>query len=459
MSRYNAGPGMSHGMEHMSLDPGQPFGQAAVSVYPASSATLHGAGMTTLAGGQASFAQPGTSYGMSYASPETMYQDRSQVEPAYQQHQTIPKYELDRIYQDAVDIQYHERQLLHERVVHTEEKQETQVIRGRRQTITIEKVVEVPQVVVKETIRRVAKPEIVERIIEVPKTEIKKRTTIGPPQVQYQEQIIEVPQVIIEERVIHVPGPRTVQERLIEVPKVEWVERVEYDDYIEYREVPVDKIIEVPEIEYRIREVEHLVPQTYVQEYFVDRYREVPVTQVQEVERTEHVQIMVPPSYGVQQQQGYHQPAQAYQSYSSRSMNSSQAAPAPAVTFNSALQSTSSLGAAETAAAMGQTFGGTQAITSGQAFGGSQMFGGSQAFGGGNQAYGGSQAFGATQAFGGSSYGASEAMAQPVQLMAMSYANYDPSQVGQNAAVGSQFMVPRGSMGPPGTQPFSSRAS
>ena len=26
----------------------------------------------------------------------------------------------------------------------------------------------------------------------------------------------------------------------------DWVERVEYEDYVEYREVPVDKIIEVP---------------------------------------------------------------------------------------------------------------------------------------------------------------------------------------------------------------------
>ncbi|CAE8581201.1 unnamed protein product [Polarella glacialis] len=91
--------------------------------------------------------------------------------------------------------QYHERQLLHERVVHTQEKQGTQVIMGQRQIITIEKVVEVPQVVVKEKGRRVAKPEIVERLIEVPKTEIIKRTIIGPPHVQYQEQIIEVPQV------------------------------------------------------------------------------------------------------------------------------------------------------------------------------------------------------------------------------------------------------------------------
>ena len=73
--------------------------------------------------------------------------------------------------------------------------------------------------------------------------------------IEIQEEIVEVPQVIVEERVVHVPGRKQIQERLIEVPKVEWVERVEYDDFVEYREVPVDKIIEVPEIEYKIKQV------------------------------------------------------------------------------------------------------------------------------------------------------------------------------------------------------------
>lgn len=86
-------------------------------------------------------------------------------------------------------------------------------------------------------------------------------------------------------------GRKQIQERLIEVPKVvpgtclkselgaeDWVERVEYEDYVEYREVPVDKVIEVwlmwldeiltnqvPEIEYKIKQVDHTVPQTYIQ--------------------------------------------------------------------------------------------------------------------------------------------------------------------------------------------------
>ncbi|CAE7449899.1 unnamed protein product [Symbiodinium necroappetens] len=111
--------------------------------------------------------------------------------------------------------------------------------------------------------------------------------------IEIREEIVEVPQVVVEERVVHVPGRKQIQERLIEVPKVEWVERVEYDDFVEYREVPVDKIIEVPEIEYKIKQVDQTVPQTYIQEHFVDRYKEVPVTQVQETERIEHVPVMV----------------------------------------------------------------------------------------------------------------------------------------------------------------------
>ena len=44
----------------------------------------------------------------------------------------------------------------------------------------------------------------------------------------------------------------------------------------------------------RIPQVDQTVPQTYIQEHFVDRYKEVPVTQVQETERVEHVPVMVP---------------------------------------------------------------------------------------------------------------------------------------------------------------------
>lgn len=160
----------------------------------------------------------------------------------------------------------------------------------------IEKTVEVPHVITREYDRHVPKPEIIERIIEVPKTEIKYRTVQLPPQIQEREVIEEVPQVVIEEYEVHVPK-RVIQERLIEVPKVRYVERIEYEDVIEYREVPVDKIVEVPEIEYRVREVVHQVPQTYIQDVYVPRHFEVPITQVQEVHREEEVLVQVPPGY------------------------------------------------------------------------------------------------------------------------------------------------------------------
>mmetsp|Transcript_55200 Transcript_55200/g.147329 ORF Transcript_55200/g.147329 Transcript_55200/m.147329 type:complete len:463 (-) Transcript_55200:370-1758(-) len=190
------------------------------------------------------------------------------------------------LYDGAVDVRYGGQRVVGERLLEIR----NQMVNSVKPIYTFEKIVEVPQVIVKERTREVPKPQIVERIIEVPKTEVRERTFVGPPTVQYQEQIVEVPQVVVEERVVHVPR-REVQERLIEVPKIEYVERIEYEDFIEYREVPVDKIVEVPEIEYRVREVEQFVPQTYIQEYYVDKYVETPITQVQEVERVEHVPV------------------------------------------------------------------------------------------------------------------------------------------------------------------------
>jgi len=48
----------------------------------------------------------------------------------------------------------------------------------------------------------------------------------------------------------------------------------------------------VPEVEYHIREVEHLIPQNYVQDFYVDKYVDVPVSQVQEVAREELVPLV-----------------------------------------------------------------------------------------------------------------------------------------------------------------------
>jgi len=156
--------------------------------------------------------------------------------------------------------------------------------------VTVEKVMEVPQTIVKETTKEVSKPEIVERIIEVPKIEYMESRRVGPTKYETKEQVVEVPQIAWEEHVRHIPRLE-IQERLIEVPKVEFREVIEYEDRVEYREVLVDKIVEVPEIEYRIRKVEHFVPQTYVQEHYVESYQEVPMVQIQEVERNEFAPV------------------------------------------------------------------------------------------------------------------------------------------------------------------------
>lgn len=155
--------------------------------------------------------------------------------------------------------------------------------------VLVEKSYEVPQVVVKETVREVMKPEIVERVIEVPKIEQKEIRQVGPPRTEVHERVIEIPQVVFEERVVHVPKVEY-QDRIFEIPVPEFRETIEYDDRIEYREVCVDKIVEVPEIEYRIKEVEKLIPQTYVQEGKTRHsYVEFPIAQVQEVQRNEVV--------------------------------------------------------------------------------------------------------------------------------------------------------------------------
>lgn len=178
-----------------------------------------------------------------------------------------------------------------EGIVASQKITEEKVKMTPKRHITIEKVIEVPQTIIKERTRYVPKPEIIERLIEVPDVQYEERTKQLPATYEVVEQIVEIPEVVVEERIVHVPRV-VIQERLIDVPKIEFREVIEYEDRVEYREVVVDKIIEVPEIEYVVREVEHFIPQQYMQEVYHDKYVDVPVTQVQEVERIETVPIM-----------------------------------------------------------------------------------------------------------------------------------------------------------------------
>jgi hypothetical protein len=157
--------------------------------------------------------------------------------------------------------------------------------------VTVEKTVEIPTVIVKEHLVQQPKVELVERVIEMPRITYEEHIK-EVPQKQYVERVVEVPQTQVEEKVVHVPVV-VYQERIIEVPKVEYVEKIEYEDYVEYREVLIDTYVEVPEIEYRYNQVEVKVPEPYFQEVPQYRYTEVPMVQVQEVERVEQVPVPV----------------------------------------------------------------------------------------------------------------------------------------------------------------------
>merc|ERR1719313_3020390 len=76
-------------------------------------------------------------------------------------------------------------------------------------------------------------------------------------------------------------------------PRAPPCEKIEYEDSVEYREVPIDTYIEVPEVEYRYKQVEVKVPEPYFQEVPQYKYTEVPMVQVQEVERVEQVPVPV----------------------------------------------------------------------------------------------------------------------------------------------------------------------
>lgn len=160
---------------------------------------------------------------------------------------------------------------------------------GYKTYMTVEKIVEVPQVIVKERVNVEKKIDVQERIIEVPKVEIQE-SFIEVPVVKKVEKTVEVPQIIFEDKIIH-ETKIEVQERIIEVPKIIYEEVVEYEDKIEYREVPVDTYIDEIIEEYVTvpKPQEVMVPMyEYVEVIETD---DVPMVQMQEVERIEEVPI------------------------------------------------------------------------------------------------------------------------------------------------------------------------
>eukprot|EP01053_Blabericola_migrator_P003391 Blabericola_migrator_1__3390@NODE_1_length_33786_cov_123_788665_g0_i0_p5_GENE_NODE_1_length_33786_cov_123_788665_g0_i0NODE_1_length_33786_cov_123_788665_g0_i0_p5_ORF_typecomplete_len482_score45_51IMCp/PF12314_8/3_2e02IMCp/PF12314_8/5e16IMCp/PF12314_8/1_8e06IMCp/PF12314_8/1_9_NODE_1_length_33786_cov_123_788665_g0_i01948420929 len=132
-----------------------------------------------------------------------------------------------------------------------------------------EELVEEEQVVL-ERIVEVAKPIIHERVVEVP-------------QYEYVDKIVEVPEVIVQERVHHVPKVEIV-ERVKEVPKIIRQEKLVEVPQIEYRDVPIAKRVEVPQIQEEVVIRERPVPQ------YVDKI----IPEVVEREVYQHIPISVP---------------------------------------------------------------------------------------------------------------------------------------------------------------------
>ncbi|CAD7948351.1 unnamed protein product [Amoebophrya sp. A120] len=140
------------------------------------------------------------------------------------------------------------------------EKQKKLIV-GIKPYRVVEKVMEVPQVVVKERTkvkrvpvleeRVVEKPviEVVEKFVEVPVVKYVTKEVEGPTTVMVEEKRVEVPKIIYEDR-------------YIEIPKVIYDEKVFYEDRTEYREVIVDKIVEETVVKNRgvKKKVEQRVP-------------------------------------------------------------------------------------------------------------------------------------------------------------------------------------------------------
>ncbi|CAD7960925.1 unnamed protein product [Amoebophrya sp. A25] len=150
-----------------------------------------------------------------------------------------------------VDSYVQEGKFISERVL------EERYVVGVKTFRVVEKIVEVPQVVVKEVTKVVKKPEIVERIIEKPKVEIKE-VVKEIPIVKTIEKTVEVPEIVYEEKLTYVPKI-VYEDRIIEIPKVSYEENITYEEKVEYREVVID------------REEEEIVTEKRTQRRFVEK--------------------------------------------------------------------------------------------------------------------------------------------------------------------------------------------
>lgn len=130
-----------------------------------------------------------------------------------------------------------------------------------------------------------------EKVVEVPKYFVEEKI-VEIPEYEYIDKIVEVPEKVQEEKVVHVPKIEY-QERIVTVPKKVIKENIVEVPEIEYREIPIEKIVEVPEVREEIVTREVAVPQ-YV-DVPVPEYRCVGIPQ--EIERQIPVGVEVISTY------------------------------------------------------------------------------------------------------------------------------------------------------------------
>eukprot|EP01071_Lankesteria_metandrocarpae_P006597 Lankesteria_metandrocarpae@DN4417_c1_g1_i1.p1 len=140
-----------------------------------------------------------------------------------------------------------------ERVVEFQVKLAKKVIREEQW----EKIIVVPETQIKEDI--IEDVQVVrEKIVEYTKSQ--KERVVEVPEIQYVERVVEVPERVVQERLVHVPKIE-VHERVIEVPRYVDQERIVEVAEIEYKEVLIEKFVEVPEYREEVVVREVPVPQ------------------------------------------------------------------------------------------------------------------------------------------------------------------------------------------------------
>lgn len=146
----------------------------------------------------------------------------------------------------------------------------------------IEKIIVVPEKIITEEIVddiqivrqkviEVSKPTIIEKVIEVPEIEVV-------------EKIIEVPEKVVQERIVE--QPRYIkQERIVPIERYQNVEKVVEVPEIHYRDVHVEKTVEIPDYKEEIIIKQVQVPQ-YIEkpvanfikvEHAIDIRRDLPI--------------------------------------------------------------------------------------------------------------------------------------------------------------------------------------